>query len=78
LDFQGKMTPAELKSLCQQLSYSYSICTKGDQPCHLHLLGVAGDIKQQMERQLSGFSHWCATSSEQKVEDYFKVGAAIR
>jgi hypothetical protein len=42
LDFPGMMSPSEVKSLLQQLSYSYSAAVSGQQQLHLHLLGATG------------------------------------
>jgi hypothetical protein len=42
LDFNGMMSPSEVKSLLQQLSYSYSAAVSGQQQLHLHLLGATG------------------------------------
>ena len=38
MDFAGMMSPSEVKSLLQQLSYSYSAAVSGKQQLHLHLL----------------------------------------
>lgn len=54
LDFGGLMSEGELRSLCQQLSYSYAANIRAEQPCHLHLLGCKGEVKEQLERQISG------------------------
>lgn len=35
LDFADKMTPGEIKSLCQQLNYSYSVNCRAAIPAHL-------------------------------------------
>jgi tRNA (guanine9-N1)-methyltransferase len=40
LEFEDKMHPSELKSLCQQLSYVYSTNKRSPTPCHLILTGV--------------------------------------
>jgi tRNA (guanine9-N1)-methyltransferase len=37
LGFTDKMTGAEVRSLCQQLAYSYSANTRAGQPAHLIL-----------------------------------------
>ena len=37
LGFADKMTGAEIRSLCQQLAYSYSANTRAAQPAHLIL-----------------------------------------
>ena len=39
MDFADKMTGAEVRSLCQQLSYSYSVNNRAAQPAHLILTG---------------------------------------
>ena len=46
MDFADKMTPAEIKSLCQQLLYCYSANTRAQNPAHLILtsLEVRRDI----------------------------------
>lgn len=47
LDFPGIMNPSEVKSLLQQLSYSYSAAVSKQQQLHLHLLGATGEPLQQ-------------------------------
>jgi hypothetical protein len=47
LDFNGMMSPSEVKSLLQQLSYSYSAAVSGQQQLHLHLLGATGACSKQ-------------------------------
>lgn len=74
LDFEGLMTAGELKSLCQQLSYSYSIAVNGEQQMHLHLLGAEGDIEAALHKQLPGHGHWSATKSEKGFKEFFQVG----
>lgn len=73
LDFPNLMTPGELKSLCQQLSYSYSTAVHGDVQLHLHLLGAGADLQAQMQQQLPGHVHWAVTQSEKGFKEYFKV-----
>lgn len=73
LDFDNLMSAGELKSLCQQLSYSYSIAVNGEQQMHLHLLGAQGDIEAALHKQLPGHVHWSVTKSQQAYQDYFKV-----
>jgi hypothetical protein len=73
LSFSGLMTAGELKSLCQQLSYSYSIAVNGEQQMHLHLLGAEGDIEAAMLKQLPGHVHWSATKNEKSFKDFFQV-----
>jgi hypothetical protein len=78
LDFSGLMTAGELKSLCQQLSYSYSIAVNGEPQMHLHLLGAAGDIEAALHKQLPGHVHWSATKSEKGFQEFFQVGRVGR
>ncbi|KAG1679255.1 hypothetical protein FOA52_009284 [Chlamydomonas sp. UWO 241] len=54
LDFPGMMNESELRHLCQQLSYSYSVNRKAPRPCHLHLLGLKAEVKACFERQITG------------------------
>lgn len=75
LDFSGLMAPNELKSLCQQLGYSYSAAVNGEQQLHLHLLGASGDLEAALHKQLPGHVHWAATKSSQTYKEYFKVGS---
>jgi hypothetical protein len=73
LQFSGLMTPGELRSLCQQLSYSYSSAVNGQQQMHLHLLGAEGDIEAALHKQLPGHVHWSVTKSEKGFRDFFQV-----
>lgn len=77
LAFSGLMTAGELKSLCQQLSYSYSIAVNGEQQMHLHLLGADGDVEAAMQKQLTGHVHWSVTKSEKGFKDFFQVKVAL-
>jgi hypothetical protein len=60
LDFNGMMSPSEVKSLLQQLSYSYSAAVSGQQQLHLHLLGATGARRKQAGQ--TGISSSTATS----------------
>lgn len=73
LSFSGLMTPGELKSLCQQLSYSYSTAVNAQQQLHLHLLGASGDIEETLQKQLPGHVHWSVTKSDKSFKDFFQV-----
>eukprot|EP00878_Enallax_costatus_P004493 GHUV01004733.1.p1 GENE.GHUV01004733.1~~GHUV01004733.1.p1 ORF type:complete len:248 (+),score=78.48 GHUV01004733.1:90-746(+) len=66
------MTPADLKSLCQQISYSYSGAVNRDQQLHLHLLGATADLEAALHKQMPGHVHWAATKSEKNFKEYFK------
>ncbi len=52
LQFEGKMLEGEIKSLCQQLSYTYAANKAAVQPCHLMLLGATGGLKELIDRQV--------------------------
>jgi len=57
----GRMTPQELRSLSQQLSFAYAAAQRADPPLHLLLLGAGGALRAQMEGQLAGLGRWAAT-----------------
>eukprot|EP00882_Tetradesmus_deserticola_P019382 GHRQ01020861.1.p1 GENE.GHRQ01020861.1~~GHRQ01020861.1.p1 ORF type:complete len:186 (+),score=87.00 GHRQ01020861.1:223-780(+) len=73
LDFSDMMSPSEVKSLLQQLSYSYSAAVSGQQQVHLHLLGATGSLEAALHKQLPGHVHWAATKSEKNFTEYFQV-----
>jgi hypothetical protein len=73
LGFAGLMTPGELRSLCQQLSYSYSIAVNGDKQLHLHLLGAGGDLEAALHQQLPSHVNWSVTKNEKDFKEFFKV-----
>eukprot|EP00879_Flechtneria_rotunda_P006633 GHRR01006972.1.p1 GENE.GHRR01006972.1~~GHRR01006972.1.p1 ORF type:complete len:211 (+),score=87.64 GHRR01006972.1:440-1072(+) len=73
LDFPNLMNPSELKSLCQQLAYSYNAAVQGEQQLHLHLLGASGDVQAAIQQRIQGRPHWAVTYSEQPHHQYFKV-----
>ncbi|WIA17335.1 hypothetical protein OEZ85_014198 [Tetradesmus obliquus] len=72
LDFLGMMSPSEVKSLLQQLSYSYSAAVSGQQQLHLHLLGATGDLDAALLKQLPGHVNWAATKSEKNFKEFFQ------
>lgn len=78
LDFPGLMSPSDLKSLCQQLSYSYSAAVNRDRQLHLHLLGASGDLEAALHKQLPGHVHWAATKSEKNFKEFFQVASGVR
>jgi hypothetical protein len=84
LNFPGLMSPGELRSLCQQLSYAYSAAVHvhgsagRSGQLHLHLLGVGGELQAVLDRQLPGHVHWAATKSELSYREFFKVGVCGR
>lgn len=72
LDFDGRMAEKDVRSLAQQLTYCYSSNIKAAQPCHLHLLGAAGTLKELVQRNCAGLSNWHATVSEAPYHEHFK------
>lgn len=73
LDFDGLMNVNEQKSLCQQLSYAYGAVNKAEQPPHLHLLGVRGELSSLLHKQCSGVDNWYVTKREAPWAEHFKV-----
>ncbi|GAX83780.1 hypothetical protein CEUSTIGMA_g11205.t1 [Chlamydomonas eustigma] len=71
LDFEGLMSGSELKHLCQQLCYSYSANGRVANPCHLHLVGFKGDVKEAAERQINGLPNWVVTKTQDSLLHHF-------
>jgi hypothetical protein len=46
------MMDNEIKSLCQQLSYTYAANKQAEVPCHLMLLGASGELKKAIDKQV--------------------------
>jgi hypothetical protein len=70
------MNEGELRSLCQQLGYSYSSCVHGQPQAHLHLLGLKGSVLEMMQQKHGTYANWVATTSQDTYAEYFKVGGA--
>uniref|UniRef100_A0A7S1SNN9 tRNA (guanine(9)-N(1))-methyltransferase n=1 Tax=Tetraselmis chuii TaxID=63592 RepID=A0A7S1SNN9_9CHLO len=58
LDFEDKMNETEIRSLCQQLSYSYSANCHSEKPFHLHLSSLKGHIESTLRHQAAGVDNW--------------------
>mmetsp|Transcript_367 Transcript_367/g.598 ORF Transcript_367/g.598 Transcript_367/m.598 type:complete len:387 (-) Transcript_367:758-1918(-) len=71
LDFEGLMPETDERHLCQQISYSYSANSKVLQPCHMHLLGLKGNLKTMAEKSISGIVNWHVTRSESGWQQVF-------
>ncbi|KAK9828386.1 hypothetical protein WJX81_002797 [Elliptochloris bilobata] len=71
LDFADFMTDQELRSLAQQLSFSYAANARAAVPAHLHLTSVAGRMGEVLHRQLSGMKNWLVTRAEEPYLDQF-------
>lgn len=54
LDFEGMMPEGDLRSLCQQLSYSYSSNKRAAKPLHLHFLGFKGSVAELSAKLVTG------------------------
>ena len=61
----------ELRSLAQQLSFSYAANARAAVPAHLHLTSAAGRMGDTLHRQLSGLNNWHVTRTEQAYTDLF-------
>ena len=61
----------ELRSLTQQLSFSYAANARAAAPAHLHLTSAAGRMGDMLLRQVSGLKNWHVTRSEQAYIDLF-------
>lgn len=73
LSFPGLMSGSEVKSLTQQLAYSYSAAVNAQQQLHLHLLGGAGEIADALAKQLPGHAQWAVTQSAAPFQEFFAV-----
>lgn len=71
--FEDMMTDTELRSLCQQLAYSYHANSRASPPVHLILTGIAGRMRDVLRRQCSGLENWIVTCEE---GDYLQAFAA--
>jgi len=58
LDFEEQMNETEIRSLCQQLSYSYSANCHAEKPFHLHLASLKGHLEATLRRQAAGLENW--------------------
>ena len=58
LGFDDLMTDIELKSLAQQLIYSYSANTKSQAPCHLIFTDFQGRSAELLSTQSVGHTQW--------------------
>ena len=61
----------ELRSLTQQLSFSYAANARAAAPAHLHLTSAAGRMGDMLLRQVSGLHNWHVTRSDQAYIDLF-------
>uniref|UniRef100_A0A061RBJ9 tRNA (guanine(9)-N(1))-methyltransferase n=2 Tax=Tetraselmis sp. GSL018 TaxID=582737 RepID=A0A061RBJ9_9CHLO len=61
LDFEELMADSDIRSLCQQLAYSYSANCRAARPFSLHLSSVKGKVGQFLRHQVSGLDNWLAT-----------------
>ena len=76
LGFEDKMTPRELKSLTQQVMYSYGANRRALTPWKLHLTGlVPGSQTAAQLDKISGFRSWAGVTAH--AEDYLELGEAL-
>ena len=66
------MQTKELKSLVQQLSYSYSCVTKATRPFHLVFTGVKGAVERQFDQQSPARHRWKASFDQRPVGEAFR------
>eukprot|EP00271_Cylindrocystis_brebissonii_P009100 TRINITY_DN2374_c0_g1_i1.p1 TRINITY_DN2374_c0_g1~~TRINITY_DN2374_c0_g1_i1.p1 ORF type:complete len:656 (+),score=97.37 TRINITY_DN2374_c0_g1_i1:243-2210(+) len=71
LDFSDLMHPGELKSLMQQVMYSYAANARAAEPSRLTLTGCTGAVRDQLHK-VSGFSHWMCHTHAESYMDVFK------
>jgi hypothetical protein len=68
---QGAAAAQELRSLAQQLCFSYAANIRAAAPAHLHLTSMAGRMGALLRRQLSGLENWAVTRAEAPYLDLF-------
>jgi len=68
---RGAAAAQELRSLAQQLGFSYAANIRAAAPAHLHLTSMAGRMGDLLRRQLSGLENWAVTRSEAPYLDLF-------
>lgn len=72
LDFADKMSEKQIKSICHQLCYAYSVNIKAAKPAHLILTGVKGVMETELRRQVPGLDSWHVTISPESYIDIIK------
>lgn len=77
LGFDELMTKPEMKSLAQQLIYSYSANTKASAPCHLIFTDFQGQIAAQLTAQSVGSAHWVMSKHASSYIDVFRDRYAL-
>lgn len=71
LDFESYMHEGEIKSIIQQIAYSYGMNKNAAHPCHLILTSVVGGIRQAFDRQYKDNGAWYVTQTDKTYLDYF-------
>jgi tRNA (guanine9-N1)-methyltransferase len=71
LDFESYMHEGEIKSIIQQIAFSYGMNKNAAHPCHLILSSVSGAIRQAFDRQFKDNGAWYVTQTDTSYLDYF-------
>ena len=61
----------QVRSLCQQLAYCYSVNTHAPCPAHLNFTSLTGRIRSTLQHQSMGLSNWAVTMNEDPYEQLF-------
>ena len=61
----------QVRSLCQQLAYCYSVNTHAPCPAHLNFTSLTGRIRSTLQHQSMGLSNWVVTMKEDPYEQLF-------
>ena len=70
LDFDDLMDEQEVRSLVQQLMYSYGANKRAARPLRFHLTSLCGRIERQL-RHIDGVERWQVTRSRESYLDAF-------
>lgn len=70
LDFDDKMDEQEVRSLAQQIMYSYGANKRAPRPLRFHLSSLCGRIETSLSR-INGFERWTVTKHAASYLDAF-------
>jgi tRNA (guanine9-N1)-methyltransferase len=71
LEFAHLMTEAQLRSLCQQLTYCYAANLRAPTAAHLVLTGAGGRMGEVLRAQIQGVDNWAVTITDRPYADHF-------